>query len=519
MLSTIIIDQLQARGQVVQYHFFSEGHQAKRTAAYGLLSIATQLAQSNESFRKALLSLHQETGLSFNNQTQSFHKIWETVFEGIVFRLQYPQPLVWVLDGIDESDTPDTLLAHLSQIQSQTPVKIFFSSRPLKAISRFDSVRARTYLLREDDTADDIRRYAENVVRQAIPDDEDLLNDIVGQTMISSSGSFLWVKLVLDALEDHWHTQDGIRAALTEFPNGMVPMYKRMLGRIDSQTSRNRTMTRRILTWAICSWRPLLLDELQTALEPEFGNFVNLEHTVTQVCGNFISITHTNCQKQVSLVHKTARDFLFQGDPQSGAAPFIKLEDGHRHLALTCLRYLSSNHWRRHFDSVHVATRSQAQPGSANKTPNRLLIAENGHPLLGYAACYWAYHVSKSPVHDPELLHVLKKFLLKCLLSWIEAISLSGNLRYLMRSTQYLKAYVKRHAQPHNLGDSDQLISLKARPEHDVEWITSWSVDINQVVGKFGSALIFDPPSVYRQLPPFCPKKSMIGMTYGSRQE
>ena len=503
VISTIIINQLQERDQMVQCHFFSEAHRAKRTISYALRSIATQLALGDESFRKALMAMHLETGLSFCDQGQTFHSIWEKIFEGIIFRLRFRRPLIWVLDGIDEADAPDILLANLSQIKSQTPIKILFSSRPLKAISRFDSAQIRSYFLREHDTVEDIRAYTAGVLRQVLPDDDNLVQSIVNQTLKHSSGSFLWVKLALEALEENWHTEDDIRAVLSEFPNGMVPMYKRMLGKIDGQMTRSRNIAQRILTWATCGWRPLRLDELQTALEPEFSNFINLEDTITQICGNFTAITTANSQKHVSLIHKTARDFLTKGDRENGAAPFINLQDGHRHLALVCLRYLSSEHWRRHFDFVHVGARSD--------TSNRLVIAETGHPLLGYASCYWAYHVSKSPVNSPELLEVLKTFLSKYFLSWVQAIALSGNLRYLIRSAQYLKAYVKRHSR----SNRDGLLSLKAPPELDVEWITSWAVDFIHIVGKFGSALIRDPQSVYRQLPQFCPKNSMIGKTYG----
>jgi len=514
VLSNIIIEQLQQRSQPPQFHFFSEAHQSKRTIAYGLRSIATQLALEDGAFRRALLSLHRDTGVFFNNQNESFHSIWERVFEGIVFQLDFPRPLIWVLDGIDESDAPDTLLAHCAQIQSNTPIKIFFSSRPLKAISRFESARIRSYFLREGDTAEDMRKYTANVLRRALPDDEELLREIVSETMKNSSGSFLWVKLALEALEDNWHTQEAIRAVLTEFPGGMVPMYNRMVDKIESQMPRNCMMARRILTWATCSWRPLRLEELQVALEPEFRNFINLEDTVTQICGHFVNITQaSDSHKQISLIHKTARDFLTKGDIAAGKTPFINPHDGHLHLALVCLRYLSSEHWRRHFNTINVATRSPVLTG---RTSNRLLLAEDGYPLLGYAACYWSYHVSKAPVEAPELLQALKTFFSKYLLSWLEAICLSGNLRYLIRAAQYLKAYARRHLK----AQKDRPLALAEPPEYNIEWIQSWATDIIRVVGKFGSVLTSDPPSVYRQLPLFCPKNTMIGKTYGlSRQE
>ncbi|KAH6843034.1 NACHT and WD domain-containing protein, variant [Chaetomium sp. MPI-CAGE-AT-0009] len=508
VLSNIIIDQLQGRNQHPQFHFFSETHRTKRTIAYGLRSIATQLAISHESFRKALLSLHIETGLLFDDQNQNFHTIWEKVFEGIIFQLHFPSPLIWVFDGIDESDASEILLAHFSRMRSRSPIKIFLSSRPLKAIYLFESAQIRSYFLREDDTVEDMRKYASSVVRQALPNNDELLRDIVSQTMKHSSGSFLWVKLALEALRENWHTLDNIRAVLTEIPGGMVPMYLRMANKVESQIPRNREMARRILTWATCSWRPLRLEELQAALEPEFSNFINLEDTVTQICANSISITPlADSRKQVSLIHKTARDFLCEGDLKGGTLPVINPPSGHLHLALVCIRYLSSKHWRRHFNSIHATTHSSAPPGKAS---NRLALAEEGYPLLSYAACYWSYHVSQAPTGAPELIQTLQTFFSKYFLSWLEAICLSGNLRYLTRSAQHLKAYLERHLR------SLQKSSLSSGdlPQHGVAWIQDWATDIIRIVGRFGSALVHDPPSVYRQLPLFCPKNSMIGQTY-----
>lgn len=119
------------------------------------------------------------------------------------------------------------------------------------------------------------------------------------------------------------------------------------------------------------------------------------------------------------------------------------------------------------------ATRSQVQSGQTADTANRLLIAEEGHPLLSYAARFWSYHVSNSPLGDAELLDALKTFLSKYFLSWVEAICLSGNLIDLIRAAQCLKAYVKRHLRLRSSGSRDPLLSTKTSPEHDVEWIQS----------------------------------------------
>lgn len=78
---------------------------------------------------------------------------------------------------------------------------------------------------------------------------------------------------------------------------------------------------------------------------------------------------------------------------------------------------------------------------------------------------------------------------------------------------------MKRHLRQSSLRDQDGPLSLETPPEYDVEWIQNWAVDVIRVVGKFGSGLVSDPQSVYRQLPSFCPKKSIIGTIYASTKQ
>lgn len=95
----LIINQLRERNQVVQSHFISEAHRVKRTISYGLRSIATQLALSDERFYRELMAMHLETGLSFCDKGQNFHSIWQKIFEGIAFRFRFRQPWYWFSMG------------------------------------------------------------------------------------------------------------------------------------------------------------------------------------------------------------------------------------------------------------------------------------------------------------------------------------------------------------------------------------------------------------------------------------
>ena len=513
VLSSYIVDYLLTNGAArgCQYHFFSAGHQNKRTAAYCLRSIASQLAYANEEFRERLFTLSEETGMSFSSQDQNFSVIWEKIFEGIIFKMKV-KPFYWVLDAFDEADFPSTLINSLVKLHSVTPIRIFITSRPMWIPSGPATCGSliNTCFMSEDDTVGDIRAYVRNVVYDVLPDDEqEIRENIIEQVLDKAGGSFLWVKLALDKLHDNWHTHDNIRKVLTEMPKGMEYLYDRMLEKIETQSPQLRLMAKRILTWAACCWRPLRIAELQTALEPEFSGFVRLQKTIVQICGNFISVDND----KVSLIHMTARQFLLNG--RNGAPAFIDPGHGHEHIAMACLKHLSDEKWKRIFKTVENS--SLTVTGRAPKT-NQLLLAEKGNPFLGYSVRYYAYHVSKASLDSEQMPAVLKAFFNKYCLSWIEAIALARNLRYLTRSAQFLKAYAKRRSRRPSINSTDSPLTFKVPDNDESKNIHLWAIDFIRIVGKFGPNLMQSPSSVCRLIPPFCPRASMIGSVYGQQE-
>ena len=144
------------------------------------------------------------------------------------------------------------------------------------------------------------------MVRDALPSDEQIQEDITGQLLAKASGSFLWVKLALETLQISWHMQDDIHKASADVPKGMEVLYKKMIEKITVQSQRLQFMAKRILTWNMCCCRPLSIAEWQVLLEPNFKGWVKLEDTIVQICGHFISMNNS----MILLIHATARDLL-----------------------------------------------------------------------------------------------------------------------------------------------------------------------------------------------------------------
>lgn len=495
-LASFIIDYLQQTQseEQCQYYFFLSNDQQKKSVAYFLRMLAFQLAQSNELFRTRLLAWHEDSGMCFGEMKANI--IWEKLFEGMLFKMDLGFPLYWIVDALDEADSPSLIANLISKIESVTPIRILLVSRMTQELSiPLHNCAASSSVLEErlskDDNYHDIQAYVEHVVRQILPGDMMFQKEVTAEVLAKASGSFLWVKLALDSIQYNWHTQGDIRHALTEMPKDMGALYTRMIHNIASQQARSQKMAHKILTWAACALRPLHIAELQQALMPEFGDFVSLEDTTAQICGHFIIVE----KSRVSLVHLTARHFLLH---ETGSLPItISSRSGHNYLAVSCLTFLSNSSWRQVFNST------------PDKASNRQTMFHE-HPFLAYAIYSWAYHVSLADVESEELHTLIQSFFSIYSLIWINAVALSGDLRTLTRAAQYVKSYIKKRKSKRSQ-KALQSFELK-----DDEVLHQWTMDLIRVVGKFGNNLSQNPSSIYKLIPPFCPKNSAISRTFGS---
>lgn len=497
IMASSIISSLKKRSfaGTCQYHFFLAGHQTKRTLAYLLRSVALQIAQSHGVFCSRVLELHENTGIIFSQQKENF--IWEKIFEGILFRLPSQEPLFWVFDGLDEAESPSDLIRFVSRIKAATRINVLLISRATKdLLKNMNNYLPTTVheVISADDVVNDIKDYVRSSIQKIIPSNR-AQEEVVKNILCKASGSFLWVKLALDRIRDNWYTEDDIKAALTEMPEGMQSMYERMIEVIAGQSSKVCQMATRILIWVACSFRPLEIAEIKVALEPEFKGFVNLEQTIEEICGHFVVVK----KLKITLIHETASQFLRKKTSNLRIA--IVENEGHEHIARVCISFLSdATKWRRVFSAIEVNQQLKSMSGG--------VATFDGHPFLFYALTFWAYHVSLAPVDSDDLLEVVLTFLEEYCLVWINGIGLFRNLRILTNAAQNLKKYSKRRAN-----------SVAKRPPHsfkmsrDIE-LRQWANDLIRLFGRFGNNIAEIPSSIHKYVIPFCPKDSIISKSF-----
>lgn len=475
----------------------------KQSIAYCIRTIAYQLAITHHDFAGKLIQLHRDTG--FMAVHQKFDVIWDMIFENILFRMDLGQTLHWALDGLDEADVPKVLVHDLMHIKSRTPIKVLLLSRPMNDLTNLMTSKFGTFPLVHisvEDSREDIEAYIASMASEIFFNNEPVHQYVTEQIRTRAEGSFLWARLALDALRDSWHTQADIDVALNDVPAGMSSLYERMMDNVRKQSPRLQEIAVQILTWASCAIRPLTISELTAALQPESDGFVSLPETVAQICGQFVRLDNG----RILLIHSTARAFLL--DPSNEVPAALGQQTGHDQLAITCLQYLSQDHWRQNLSSL-------SEERAAGTSLDRLKPLYEAFPLLEYSTNYWAYHVSHASTGNRSLLSSLRIYCNKYILQWIHAVALSNHLENLPSAARSLTTWIRRRREQAQLGDMSRIGSEVSSLATEAAFVEDWTTDLIRIVSKFGSNLVQSPSSIYRNITPMCPKGSITSRTYG----
>ncbi|KAA6406365.1 MAG: hypothetical protein FRX48_09849 [Lasallia pustulata] len=462
ILSTHIINHLRESGRTCQYFFFKFSDQTKRSLNVLLRSIGYQMARDIPAFRRKLIDL---SGESLQLEKGDSSLIWQRIFESILFKMELHDPLYWVIDGLDESESPKAFLDLLHGVsQSRTRIRVLIFSRNTESLyhgfKRLSGSVQVNFIEKDgrDSNTSDISMFVKEEMEHTRGSDK-LKHQIMQSILGRAQGNFLWVRLVLDEISS-CHTEQDIRDTLEDIPDGMSPLYQRMEQAIaNSPKKTDRTLAKIILQWTICAHRPLTLTELAHALSPEYSEFPDLRRTIQDVCRQFVIVDDTH---NVVMVHETARDYLTK-TPNLQIS--INTKGSHAQLfarTITCI--LDQNSDR---SSREVSVCFKAQIPLSSTLPYRGHIICVMPPIqMGY----WIYCQ------------------LEVLVKAANGLTSFAGLRR--------KGNALRNPMLHRL--------------RDLELLDMWAVDLVKVVGKFHRQLHSDPTAIYKLVPPFCPEKSIL---------
>ena len=482
-LSAHVISHLQESGVACQYFFFKFDDPSKRSLSSCLRSIAYQIARDVPTFRRSLKEFSLE-GLELVQTDSSI--IWKKIFESILFAMDLSTPIYWVVDGLDESDSPKALLELLRNIpSSQIPLRVLVVSRKTESLSLSFGRLATSLQLQlvekggSEFNSADIHTLVQREIKHMRGNDE--LKQRVAQVVESrAQGSFLWARLVLEDIIN-CHSEDAIQEAVNEIPSDMNSLYRRMeLSILNNLRTADISLAKVLLRWTVCASRLLNLRELSQALRPEFPEMLDLKRTIQDVCGHFIIIDETG---QVAIVHQTARDFLIKRPDQES---FIDPSKGHEELFMKSISVLCDQDLRVKFSHDQYALRST-------------------EPFLFYAATSWMYHLRNMVVASDEALDkIVKLFKNLSVLTWIRALAIVGHLEILVKTAKILTIFIS-HRRRLNSTQNPLLHRLS-----DIDLLERLTIDLIKLVGKFGRQLLFDPSAIYTLIPPLCPERSIL---------
>ncbi|KAI0196396.1 WD40 repeat-like protein [Astrocystis sublimbata] len=464
------------------FYFFEAGNEKTPGLSTFLRSMAYQMALVNLDIRAALLRLSQRD-LSLDIYDQ--RSIWNILFTSCVFHTEFRTPHFWVIDALDEfaDRAPlDEFGLLLSKIDKSIPLKIFVTSRPSLALdSIFSRLPTITELISLDDLIADIRLYVEaystNLPVADASEKQSLIEDIVSK----SGGSFLWTVLVMKQLRDVF-TIEELHEVLHETPQQLNSVYLRNIRMMNSL--RSKDLSKHLLTWALCSARPLTLGQMKDAIKLSLNMTLarDLQTSLQNLCGQFLEVDK---HSYVQVVHETARAFLVNSSLDSEFR--VDYPSGHTLIAKACLEYLVSDalKYSRHRRRAAVAG------------PSRTSIGD-------YACLNFGEHIFRATSSSKEILDMLATFFNSNVLSWIERVAQLRDLDCLNRTARNLSNYLGRGA-----GDVPSLASD----------LKTWTVDLSKTVTQFGFNLLSDPSAIHTLVPPLCPRDSALYRHFGRAED
>ena len=293
-----------------------------------------------------------------------------------------------------------------------------------------------------------------------------------------------WVRLAVDKL-NLCHTQADVELTLEELPVGMEALYSRMASSIAlNPSATERALALTILQGVTCSLRVLTVSELSQALHEDTSKLLDFQQSIVDLCGDFVVVDNGG---NVAMIHQTAREYLLSGKDHP-----VQINRGvaQQQMFLSCMRCL-----------MVIGLRAKC---IGNQKPD----------FLDYAASSWSSHLISTPLDDRQVFQVLEKFLTgHWVLTWIQVLAVTKQLRALVRASKDLSRYSARR-KGFDAASDDKGFHIVKR-----ELIESWAEDFVKIVGKFGTILRQNPESIYKLIPPFCPKTSAIYQYFGETKD
>lgn len=477
VLSGKVVHHLRELNRDIAFFFFDYRNKAQTTISSFLLSITAQMAHMHTEVLQTVLDICEKDDQLCK---ADYRTVWRKLLVEGILRVKFARAQYWVIDALDECKHGSDLVPFLLKvIEMRSNIHILLTSRDRFEAHR-QAIHPKVKVFQEeilaDDTKSDISLYLQANMDQLPSIEEEDEENMVSKILEKSAGCFLWVSLILQELR-RAHTSTEIRQVLEEVPSDMNALYSRILDSMSDAPPYGKVLARAILTWTVCSSRPLTTSELYQALQIDIKDKIDsIRASIESRCGQLV---YVDAQSRVQMVHQTARDFLLQASDFSEFG--IEERAGHKRLFMTCLEYLNSNEMR---------SPKLRRLSSGN-------VARERGPFVNYACNSFFEHVVHVSSQDDEALVVLTKLLSSTnVLSCIEYIAQYSDLNRLIQAGKAFRKFLQRRLK-HLAPVGKEFVLLDC-----------WATDLIRLVTKFGKNIKASPSSIYHLIPPFCPAET-----------
>ncbi|KAK8040668.1 hypothetical protein PG991_000456 [Apiospora marii] len=393
LASTVISSLLQRKSQSVwvAYFYCREMDPARNNTLAILKGLLAQFINQARPFMPVFYEMYIESGHTSLTSTRMTKELLEVM-------CRYISRAFIVIDGLDEceerqrKESTDFLHAMIRTCDAADPgkLRILYVSRDEPDIRR--SMTPATILgLQVEDTQRDIGIYLNaqtKKLREAwcIPGflSEDDIQYIKRNVQDRADGMFLYAKLVMENLLAQMTVEELVRELEPDcFPTGLQEAYNRTIVRIDRNANASeRDAARKVLSWMLCSRRPLYWREIQAAIamnvvEQTIDAHRKLRRHIRDICGSLIDSLSGD---QVQFIHATASFYIAQsGFVSRGAAELS--------MSTTCMHYLTFECFE---DTEHDVLTRAARDGQL--------------AFQDYAIAHWAEHLMNAMTFNAQEL-------------------------------------------------------------------------------------------------------------------
>ncbi|KFY09956.1 hypothetical protein V491_07872, partial [Pseudogymnoascus sp. VKM F-3775] len=267
----------------VSYFYIKEDNQALHNLNVILKSIAYQIVQKDENYKRYVLSVCRSA-----EAINTADKTWKALFLNFYTSTEGAESSAFVvIDGLDEAplDTRRKLLDLLRVLVNPPPgsnhnrvsrLQIAIFGRPdLRDDMEF--FRQKFVNVNAQKNRKDINDYILSrlplirVLKDMKPKARTKFAKEIRDTILQrADGMFFWAKLVLDQI-CRKERKSEVQQALQNAPRELDRMIRHVFGRVAADPDVNVADLNKILSWVTCARRPLTLGELHTILKLPTG--------------------------------------------------------------------------------------------------------------------------------------------------------------------------------------------------------------------------------------------------------